>query len=126
MVKVIQGLNEGEFNLAGSSVGVVYESLRDAFNLGDSLGYVRGRVVAENRILKPGEILEFMPTWGRKGAIPLQGHIQQPFPYFGGKRTVAPEIWRRFGDVRNYVEPFFGGGGVLLNRSEGGPSNSKR
>jgi site-specific DNA-adenine methylase len=39
-----------------------------------------------------------------------------PFPYFGGKRTVASEIWERLGDVTNYVEPFFGSGAVLLAR----------
>jgi DNA adenine methylase len=39
-----------------------------------------------------------------------------PFPWFGGKRRVAAEIWARFGDVRNYVEPFFGSGAVLLAR----------
>jgi hypothetical protein len=39
-----------------------------------------------------------------------------PFPYFGGKRLVADEIWRRFGNVKNYVEPFFGSGAVLLAR----------
>ena len=39
-----------------------------------------------------------------------------PFPYFGGKRRVAAEVWRRFGNVRSYVEPFFGSGAVLLAR----------
>ena len=42
--------------------------------------------------------------------------LKAPFPYFGGKRRVAAEVWRRFGDVRNYVEPFFGSGAVLLAR----------
>ncbi|HEY7328064.1 MAG TPA: DNA adenine methylase [Gemmataceae bacterium] len=42
--------------------------------------------------------------------------VKQPFPYFGGKSRVAGEVWRRFGDVKNYVEPFCGGAGVLLNR----------
>ena len=45
-------------------------------------------------------------------AIPLQA----PFPYFGGKSTVADVVWSRFGDVPNYVEPFFGSGAVLLRR----------
>ena len=31
-----------------------------------------------------------------------------PFPYFGGKSAIAHEIWARFGDVPNYVEPFAG------------------
>lgn len=42
--------------------------------------------------------------------------MKAPFPYFGGKRKVAAEIWKRFGSVKNYVEPFFGSGAVLLNR----------
>lgn len=42
--------------------------------------------------------------------------LQAPFPYFGGKRTVAAEIWSRFGQVQNYIEPFFGSGAVLLAR----------
>lgn len=39
-----------------------------------------------------------------------------PFPWFGGKRTIAAEVWKNFGEVRNYVEPFFGSGAVLLSR----------
>lgn len=39
-----------------------------------------------------------------------------PFPWFGGKSKVAHIIWERFGDVRNYVEPFFGSGAVLFLR----------
>jgi hypothetical protein len=42
--------------------------------------------------------------------------MKAPFPWFGGKRTVAAGVWARFGEVRNYVEPFFGSGAVLLNR----------
>lgn len=40
-----------------------------------------------------------------------------PFPYFGGKRKIAPVVWGLLGaDVANYVEPFFGSGAVLLAR----------
>jgi hypothetical protein len=42
--------------------------------------------------------------------------LKAPFPYFGGKSAVASIIWQRFGDVPNYVEPFFGSGAVLLGR----------
>ncbi|MBM3947106.1 MAG: DNA adenine methylase, partial [SAR202 cluster bacterium] len=42
--------------------------------------------------------------------------FQAPFPYFGGKSPVAPVVWQAFGDVPNYVEPFFGSGAVLLAR----------
>jgi hypothetical protein len=41
-----------------------------------------------------------------------------PFPWFGGKSKVAPMVWERFGDVRNYVEPFFGSGAVLFGRPQ--------
>jgi hypothetical protein len=42
--------------------------------------------------------------------------LKSPYPYFGGKSRVAAAIWDRFGDVPNYVEPFFGSGAVLLAR----------
>ena len=42
--------------------------------------------------------------------------LSAPFPWFGGKRRVAAEVWSRFGTVANYVEPFFGSGAVMLGR----------
>lgn len=42
--------------------------------------------------------------------------LAAPFPWFGGKRKVADEVWSRFGTVGNYVEPFFGSGAVLFGR----------
>jgi len=39
-----------------------------------------------------------------------------PFPWFGGKSKVAHLVWERFGDVPNYVEPFFGSGAVMFLR----------
>ena len=42
--------------------------------------------------------------------------LTAPFPYFGGKSSVADIIWKRLGDVKHYIEPFFGSGAVLLNR----------
>jgi DNA adenine methylase len=41
-----------------------------------------------------------------------------PFPYFGSKRAVAPIIWKAFGKVSNYIEPFAGSLAVLLNNPE--------
>jgi len=46
----------------------------------------------------------------------MTGVLKAPFPWFGGKSRVAHLVWDRFGDVRNYVEPFFGSGAVLLAR----------
>lgn len=37
-----------------------------------------------------------------------------PVPYFGGKRSVATEVWERFGDVDQYIEPFCGSAAILL------------
>ena len=42
--------------------------------------------------------------------------LKAPFPYFGGKSTVAHLIWERFGNPMQYIEPFFGSGAVLLLR----------
>ena len=44
--------------------------------------------------------------------------LKSPYPYFGAKSKVAAEIWRRLGNVKNVVEPFFGSGAVLLGRPE--------
>ncbi len=42
--------------------------------------------------------------------------LKAPFPWFGGKSDVAEAVWQRFGDVPNYIEPFFGSGAMLLGR----------
>ena len=56
----------------------------------------------------------------RAGTMMGGGHngdgLKAPFPWFGGKSRVADIVWQSFGDIRNYVEPFFGSGAVLLGR----------
>lgn len=47
------------------------------------------------------------------------GQLRAPFPWFGGKSRAAALIWRAFGDVPNYVEPFAGSLAVLLARPGG-------
>jgi DNA adenine methylase len=42
--------------------------------------------------------------------------LKAPFPWFGGKSKVGSLVWDHFGDVANFVEPFFGSGAVLLTR----------
>lgn len=42
--------------------------------------------------------------------------LKSPFPYPGGKSTIAAEVWRRLGDCPNFVEPFAGSAAVLLAR----------
>jgi len=46
----------------------------------------------------------------------LKNLNKTPFPWFGGKTNAAEKVWQLLGDVPHYVEPFFGGGAVLLNR----------
>lgn len=52
--------------------------------------------------------------------------LAAPFPWFGGKRKVAPQVWAALGDPDNYVEPFAGSLAVLLNRPESGPGGMRR
>lgn len=40
--------------------------------------------------------------------------LLSPFPYFGGKRSVASEVWTRLGSPTQYIEPFCGSAAVLL------------
>src|SRR3990167_3598745 len=44
--------------------------------------------------------------------------LKAPFTYFGGKSTVVDIVWSALGDVKHYIEPFFGSGAVLLNRPD--------
>ena len=37
-----------------------------------------------------------------------------PFPYFGGKRSVAGDVWTRLGTPDQFIEPFCGSAAVLL------------
>ena len=43
------------------------------------------------------------------------------YPYFGGKRRAAAQVWEALGQVDRYIEPFFGSGAVLL----GNPNRPK-
>ena len=40
--------------------------------------------------------------------------MRAPFPFFGGKRTVADDVWSRLGEPKQYIEPFCGSAAVLL------------
>lgn len=37
-----------------------------------------------------------------------------PFPYFGGKSYIASLVWSKFGQVKQYIEPFCGSAAILL------------
>ena len=40
--------------------------------------------------------------------------MKAPFPWFGGKSTVANAVWRRLGSPKQYIEPFCGSAAILL------------
>lgn len=42
--------------------------------------------------------------------------LQSPFPYAGGKASIAPLVWERLGNVPNFVEAFLGSAAMLLAR----------
>jgi DNA adenine methylase len=42
--------------------------------------------------------------------------LRSPYPFFGTKKKVASDLWRLFGDVQRYVEPFLGSAAMILAR----------
>ena len=51
--------------------------------------------------------------------------LKAPFPYFGGKASVADVVWRHFGNPKMYVEPFCGSAAMLLARPCEPPFNKE-
>ena len=49
----------------------------------------------------------------------IAGTLAAPFPYFGGKSNACDPVWRAFGTVANYVEPFAGSAAMLLGAPDG-------
>jgi DNA adenine methylase len=44
--------------------------------------------------------------------------MNAPFPYFGGKRSIAQDVWARLGSPKQYIEPFCGSAAMLLAAPE--------
>ena len=44
----------------------------------------------------------------------MSDELKAPFPYFGGKRSVAASVWKRLGKPTQYIEPFCGSAAMLL------------
>lgn len=47
------------------------------------------------------------------------GILAAPFPWFGGKSGACEQVWKAFGAVDNYVEPFAGSAAMLLGAPDG-------
>lgn len=68
-VKVVHGANDGEFEVAGETVGRVRASLAHAHNIpDDAIALVNGRRVTEDFRLADNSVLEFVRESGVKGA----------------------------------------------------------
>lgn len=51
-------------------------------------------------------------------------NYKSPYPWFGGKSSIMPDVWRRFGRVANFVDPFFGSNAALLSNPYWTPKTS--
>jgi DNA adenine methylase len=56
------------------------------------------------------------PDWWPSVAAHSELVTSTIFPYFGGKSKIADLVWERFGNVVNYVEPYFGSGIIMRSR----------
>lgn len=89
----------------------------DAFELAEFRALDDGEPDGEQGGEDEDDDAEVIPSLEeRYGPLPPPSGLLAPFPYFGGKLRIAPLVWKRFGDVRSYVEPFAGSLAVLLNR----------
>lgn len=69
LVHVLHGANDGEFSIAGTSVGSAKRSLRDVFNFSYfAEAQVNGKRVPLDHVLIGGDRLEFIQAFGNKGA----------------------------------------------------------
>ena len=59
------------------------------------------------------------PKEGIKDLNNPTGSLSSPFPFFGGKKRLAPAIWAKLGNPTVYVEPFAGSLACLLARPDG-------
>lgn len=67
-------------------------------------------IQAKNQTIKTHEEIQM------KRFRTLKGNLCAPFVYFGGKSLATEVVWKRFGVVANYIEPFCGSAAMLLGR----------
>ena len=77
-VQVVHGANERTFPLSGRLIGDVKRSLRDIFNIPYfASAFLNGAVVDLGRVLRAGDRLEFLQTFGFKGSGDLRNPAVQ-------------------------------------------------
>src|SRR5262249_43428875 len=82
-----------------------------------------GRLAGGPAGLRPRRAALAAPRLGRDRTdldggdpAPMSHPLKTPFPYYGGKSTVAALVWHRLGAVDNYIEPFAGSLALLMRR----------
>lgn len=69
-VKVIHGANDGLFNIAGTTVATLRESLSDAFNIPvEALAFANGEQVDSRYRLLANDTVEFVKQYGEKSVL---------------------------------------------------------
>jgi molybdopterin converting factor small subunit len=67
-VKIVSGVNEQEFPIAGKTIGEIRESLREVFNIDDNAqAIVNGQKKNNNYALQSKDVVEFIHPIGEKG-----------------------------------------------------------
>src|SRR5689334_19180994 len=92
---------------------------RRAGRRGERLRHFRGnqRATLSSLLAALAAAHRLRTSGGHISSMP-RNTLKAPFPWFGGKSRVASLVWERFGEVRNYVEPFAGSLAVLLGRPQ--------
>jgi hypothetical protein len=71
--------------------------------------------VANSRVrVAPDEREDETSRQSAKLEVRSAPRLLAPFPYFGGKRKIASDVWARLGSPRQYIEPFCGSAAMLL------------
>lgn len=69
-VRVVNGANEGSYNIAGQSIAYVRKIFRDILNISpDARAWVNGKLCSNGTLLKSSDNLEFGHTFGQKGGL---------------------------------------------------------
>lgn len=64
-------------------------------------------------------IIESVEQQQKNGYKTEPDKLGTPYTWFGGKKLISDAVWERFDEINNYIEPFLGGGAVLLGRPGG-------
>jgi hypothetical protein len=83
-INIVFGAHDLDMDLAGFSVEEIQLSLRDLLNVGmEAIAYADGQLASPTYRLCPGDRLEFVRPFGRKGAVDLDNEEVLSFAQAG-------------------------------------------